>query len=44
MLERRQQAEEEVLMLAYKKYVTINDPTKIELTDLPFRKRKRVAW
>ena len=29
-------------MLAYKKYVTINDPTKIELTDLPFRKGQRV--
>ena len=29
-------------MLAYKKNVTINDPTKIELTDLPFRKGQRV--
>jgi len=29
-------------MLAYKKYVKINDPTKIELTDLPFRKGQRV--
>ncbi len=29
-------------MLAYKKYVTINDPAKVELTDLPFRKGQRV--
>ena len=29
-------------MLAYKQYVTINDPAKIELTCLPFRKGQRV--
>ncbi|MHB8708744.1 MAG: hypothetical protein ACYC9I_07705 [Desulfuromonadales bacterium] len=29
-------------MLAYKKYVTIDDPAKVELTDLPFRKGQRV--
>lgn len=29
-------------MLAYRKYVTINDPAKIELTNLPFRKGQRV--
>lgn len=29
-------------MLAYRKYVTINDPAKFELTDLPFRKGQRV--
>lgn len=29
-------------MLAYKKYVTIKDPQKLELTDLPFRPGQRV--
>lgn len=29
-------------MLAYKQYITINDPAKIELTSLPFRKGQRV--
>lgn len=29
-------------MLAYKKYITISDPAKIELTNLPFRKGQRV--
>ena len=29
-------------MLAYKKYVTIKDPSKIELTGLPFRPGQRV--
>ena len=29
-------------MLAYKKYVTISDPAKIELNNLPFRKGQRV--
>ena len=29
-------------MLAYKQYVTINDPSKMELTNLPFRKGQRV--
>lgn len=29
-------------MLAYKKYVTIKDPAKLELTDLPFRAGQRV--
>lgn len=29
-------------MLAYKKYVTVKDPAKIELTNLPFRKGQRV--
>lgn len=29
-------------MLAYKKYVTIKDPAKLELTDLPFRVGQRV--
>ncbi len=29
-------------MIAYKQYVTINDPAKIELTCLPFRKGQRV--
>ena len=29
-------------MLAYKQYVTISDPAKIELTCLPFRKGQRV--
>jgi antitoxin ParD1/3/4 len=29
-------------MLAYKKYVTISDPAKMELTNLPFRKGQRV--
>ena len=29
-------------MLAYKQYVTISDPAKMELTNLPFRKGQRV--
>lgn len=29
-------------MLAYKKYVTIKDPAKLELTGLPFRPGQRV--
>jgi hypothetical protein len=29
-------------MLAYKKYVTIKDPAKLELTGLPFRSGQRV--
>jgi hypothetical protein len=29
-------------MLAYKQYVTISDPSKMELTNLPFRKGQRV--
>ena len=29
-------------MLAYKKYVTIKDSRKLELTDLPFRPGQRV--
>ena len=29
-------------MLAYKKYVIISDPAKIELNNLPFRKGQRV--
>lgn len=29
-------------MQAYKKYVTIKDPRKLELTDLPFRPGQRV--
>lgn len=29
-------------MLAYKKYVTIEDPAKLELTGLPFRRGQRV--
>lgn len=29
-------------MLAYKKYVTIKDPKKLELTGLPFRPGQRV--
>lgn len=29
-------------MQAYKKYVTIKDPRKLELTDLPFRSGQRV--
>lgn len=29
-------------MLAYKKYVTISDPAKMELINLPFRKGQRV--
>jgi hypothetical protein len=29
-------------MLAYKQYVTINDPAKMELNNLPFRKGQRV--
>lgn len=29
-------------MLAYKQYVTIKDPTKIELNGLPFRAGQRV--
>jgi len=29
-------------MLAYKKYVTIKDPAKLELTGLPFRTGQRV--
>jgi hypothetical protein len=29
-------------MLAYKQYATINDPSKMELTNLPFRKGQRV--
>ena len=29
-------------MLAYKKYVTIKDPEKLELTGLPFRQGQRV--
>lgn len=29
-------------MRAYKKYITIDDPAKMELTDLPFRKGQRV--
>lgn len=29
-------------MLAYKKYVTIKDPAKLELTELPFRSGQRV--
>lgn len=29
-------------MLAYKKYVTISDPAKMELNNLPFRKGQRV--
>ena len=29
-------------MLAYKKYITISDPTKMELNNLPFRKGQRV--
>jgi antitoxin ParD1/3/4 len=33
---------QEVFMLAYKKYVTIKDPAKLELTELPFRSGQRV--
>lgn len=29
-------------MLAYKKYVTIKDPAKIILTDLPFRSGQKI--
>ncbi len=29
-------------MLAYKQYITIDDPAKVELTCLPFRKGQRV--
>ena len=29
-------------MLAHKQYVTISDPAKMELTNLPFRKGQRV--
>lgn len=29
-------------MLAHKQYVTITDPAKMELTNLPFRKGQRV--
>ncbi len=29
-------------MLAYKQYVTIRDPAKMELTNLPFHKGQRV--
>lgn len=29
-------------MLAHKQYITINDPAKMELTNLPFRKGQRV--
>jgi antitoxin ParD1/3/4 len=29
-------------MLAYRKYVTIKDPAKLELTGLPFRSGQRV--
>ena len=29
-------------MLAYKQYVTISDPSKMELTNLPFRKGQRI--
>lgn len=29
-------------MLAYKQYVTIDDPSKMELTNLPFRRGQRV--
>jgi hypothetical protein len=29
-------------MLAYKQYVTIKDPAKMELTNLPFHKGQRV--
>ncbi len=29
-------------MLAYKQYVTIHDPAKVELTGLPFRKGQRI--
>jgi hypothetical protein len=29
-------------LLAYKKYVTIKDPAKLELTGLPFRSGQRV--
>jgi hypothetical protein len=33
---------QEAVMLAYKKYVTIKDPAKLELTGLPFRSGQRV--
>jgi len=33
---------QEAIMLAYKKYVTIKDPAKLELTGLPFRTGQRV--
>jgi antitoxin ParD1/3/4 len=33
---------QEATMLAYKKYVSIKDPEKLELTGLPFRKGQRV--
>jgi len=33
---------QEAAMLAYKKYVTIKDPAKLELTGLPFRQGQRV--
>ena len=29
-------------MLAHKQYITITDPAKLELTNLPFRKGQRV--
>lgn len=29
-------------MLAHKQYVTINDPSKLQLTNLPFRRGQRV--
>ncbi len=29
-------------MLAYKQYVTISDPARMELTNLPFRKGQRI--
>jgi hypothetical protein len=29
-------------VLAHKQYITITDPTKLELTNLPFRKGQRV--
>lgn len=29
-------------MLAHKQYITISDPAKLELTNLPFRKGQRV--
>jgi len=33
---------QEAIMLAYKKYVTIKDPARLELTGLPFRPGQRV--
>jgi antitoxin ParD1/3/4 len=33
---------QEAVMLAYKKYVTIKDPARLELTGLPFHSGQRV--